>query len=407
VITPSRLRAGALQALALVALVTAVLLTTPVIENNGGFDSDGRNYGAMAGEPSLSAEFAHQPPWCYRVLTPALASLLPGPILDRFRVLAFVSSVATLALFLGILRALAFAPLLSWIGVLLYAGVFWALKFAFYSPAYIDFQTQLLLMLVILLTLRRAWWVLVPVLALAVLQKESLGAFALFPVAALFRSPDGPRGARRAVRVAALVAAPVAAWLAVHALVKSSGSYSAAGVIEAEVAQFTDPLFWVILLQSLFSGLGVLPALLVLRPRPWLAFLRKEWHWSVFAALSLLMLLGGVDKSRLMLYFLPLAVILVLHSVAAYFPAGQNARIVLWAAAAIPVHYVIGSYLLPMDTFLDFLDRLVPEHSPGGFLFYLGLNLGLSALVMVLTWMMWAPRREPAAARRGARRAAG
>ncbi|RME00448.1 MAG: hypothetical protein D6812_09760, partial [Deltaproteobacteria bacterium] len=140
---------------------TIFFLTTPITPSNGGYDSDGLVYGVMAGAPLLPPQEAayvrRMAPWCYRIVSPAIASLLPFDPLTNFRVMAFLANFSSLLLLFRILRRLAFSRFLSVVGLLFYAGSFWTLKFSFYSPAYIDDETQFFLLLLIDATLSRRW----------------------------------------------------------------------------------------------------------------------------------------------------------------------------------------------------------------------------------------------------------
>jgi len=157
----------------IIFVVFLVLLTTPITEKNSGFDSDGQRYAAMAGELSLSPDLALQAPYCYRILTPYLASLLPLDTISNFRVLAFLSNVLSLYILYQILSTIGFEIRSRVLGVLLYSGSFWTLRFSFYSPTYIDYLTQLLLLLIIFFSLNRRYILLVFTLAIGAIQKES------------------------------------------------------------------------------------------------------------------------------------------------------------------------------------------------------------------------------------------
>jgi hypothetical protein len=75
---------------------------------SGGFDFDGVFYGAMAGGPIIDPPYAHVPPWCFRILTPALVRALPWNTLASFRAVAFASTVALLRLVFAVLADLGF-----------------------------------------------------------------------------------------------------------------------------------------------------------------------------------------------------------------------------------------------------------------------------------------------------------
>ena len=208
-------------------LLTAVVFaTTPVTTNNEGFDFDGLFYAAMAGSPLVMPEMAHAAPWCYRIVTPYLVSLLPWETLTSFRIAAFGSDVVSLVTLFLILRRLGFADDQSLFGVALYAGVFWTLKFSFYSPAYIDPETQLFLLAIIYLTIDRRYIALVPVLILAALQKESLAAFSVFSATALVRERGGHLSTSSGLLASTMFAAPLGAIAIARAVVPAANTYS-------------------------------------------------------------------------------------------------------------------------------------------------------------------------------------
>src|SRR5512139_295474 len=113
---------------ALVALVIASLmfLATPPTAADGGFEWDALYYGARAGLDHPDAEQLRQTaPYCWRVLTPFLVSLLPLSPLDGFRLVAFLSVAATLTLLFQAARDLGLSRSAAIVGVLLYTGIHW------------------------------------------------------------------------------------------------------------------------------------------------------------------------------------------------------------------------------------------------------------------------------------------
>ncbi|HMI91252.1 MAG TPA: hypothetical protein VK509_07805, partial [Polyangiales bacterium] len=365
------------------ALVAAVFFTTPVTEYRGGYDYDGVFYAAMAnGENGIEAHLA---PWGYRVLTPFLAGQLPWSTLTNFRALALVTTFVELILFGWILGRLGFSPTLRVFGVLLYAGVFWTLKFSFYAPAYIDYQTRLLLLAIIALTLaeRPAWLLLV--FALGALQKEALVAFVPFAVATMLL-----RGSplKAWLRGALLVVACAAALIAVRThVIVANPDQSQAQLMLTQAAEIFAPARWPMLLQAAFSGLGLLPALLIASARGWTPFLRAHREWCVYGAIAVILLAGGLDKARLFLYLLPLAVILTLTSISALERGLTPPAFWLWAAPVLVVHFYLGGYLGPVGNVASYLAKFVPEHASNTFVPYLIRNVALSVVVA------WATRR--------------
>ncbi len=370
--------------------VTLIFFTTPVTESNQGFDYDGRIYGVMAGEKSFEQELAYIAPWRYRVLTPFLASQLPLDVLDNFRVLAVGSNILSLFVLFLVLQQIGFSRGFAILGIFLYGGVFWTLKFSFYSPAYIDYLTQLILLLIIYLTLRRSFLLLIPVFILAALQKESLAAFSFFSAVYFLRERSARGWVASFAYILLLFAVSFGTLLLIRYLIDVDGLSSQTGAVLWEFRKLRDLETWLVLLQSIFSGLGFIPILLILHYRPWLEFLRQRWEWIIYAVISLLFVFGGSDKGRLFLYFLPLAVILVLHSIRALKEFQPETRFRAWIIMFLLAHLYIGRYITPFGTFSQYLARMVPEHSDGEFKPYLITNLilGLALFVFTVQYMI-------------------
>ncbi|MBL0344172.1 hypothetical protein [Candidatus Villigracilis affinis] len=370
--------------------VTLIFFTTPVTESNQGFDYDGRIYGVMAGEKSFEQELAYIAPWRYRVLTPFLASQLPLDVLDNFRVLAVGSNILSLFVLFLVLQQIGFSRGFAILGIFLYGGVFWTLKFSFYSPAYIDYLTQLILLLIIYLTLRRSFLLLIPVFILAALQKESLAAFSLFSAVYFLRERSARGWVASFAYILLLFAVSFGTLLLIRYLIDVDGLSSQTGAVLWEFRKLRDLETWLVLLQSIFSGLGFIPILLILHYRPWLELLRQRWEWIIYAVISLLFVFGGSDKGRLFLYFLPLAVILVLHSIRALKEFQPETRFRAWIIMFLLAHLYIGRYITPFGTFSQYLARMVPEHSDGEFKPYLITNLilGLALFVFTVQYMI-------------------
>lgn len=384
------MRIAAVLAIALL-LTGAVFVTTDVTTNNRGLDFDGVFYAAMAHHPEIAPDLAHVVPWCYRVLTPAVVSVMPWETLTSFRVAAFVSDVASLALLFLILRGLGFSGELAGIGMMLYGGVFWTLKFSFYAPAYIDPETQVVLLAIIYLVIARRYAALTPALIVAALQKESLAALSLFCVAALVRDRGDRTWPSVMLYAAAMVAAPLAAILVTQALVVAGpdDSYSSVREVVRQIRLMRFLEFWSVLAQSTFSGLGILLLVAVLRPRSWVRFFRDRYEWIVYAATGIALLFAGRDKARLFLYLLPAAILCSTMVVRDAMETIGRRRALAWAAVMLALHFYAGGYLTPIRSFDDYLARMVPEHSKGLYRMYLVRNAVLAGgfLIFSMAWL--------------------
>jgi hypothetical protein len=390
-----------------VLLTSVAFFTTAGHRQNRGFDTDGRIYAAMAGSPLFDPALARQAPYAYRILTPYLASLLPWPTLESFRFLAYVSNVLSLFLLFRILRRFEFAADLCVVGVLLYAGVFWTLKFSFFSPAYVDYLTQMLLLLIVLLTLSGHYLFLALVLALAPLQKESLAVYGLFVAAHVLTHLQGR--VRSVVLAISVIGLPLATVVAVRLLVITAhNSHDPFEVLLNELSKLADPRIWPIWLQATFSGLGLLPLILSARSGDWLGFLKTHAEWTVYLLISAVLLFGGEDKARLFLYSLPLSVLLAVHVLQGLKESQRPRCFYLWMLVAVSLHLFLGGYLTPMGSFDEYLARMVPEHSRGHYRPFLIRNCVLALTFMLFTlWIVgseWTlfPARRPSRRRAGA-----
>jgi hypothetical protein len=388
---PSSLKHGVLAYLALpLALTIAIFVTTPLTENNGGLDSDGVFYAAMAGMEGIDARGTQVAPWCYRVLTPALVALLPFETLLAFRVLVFISSYLSLVLLYLLIRRTKVSHPAALLAMVWYAGIFWTLKFSFYSPAYIDFQTQFLLLSILLGIVSRKWWIVVLLIGIGTLQKESL--LLLSPVAWVhYARFHGWRTARSLRYAALLVVLPTVAWLAARSAVEPINEYSSLGVLVSTLQTSLDPAIWPRFTIAIFSGLGMLPLVVLANARRSLELLRRNPLWATLLALGALMLLGGVDKSRLFLYSAPALIWLVARITDDALEQGRKAQWVSLAAALV-LHLYLGHLFSPMGSFADYLNRMVPMHAPGP-LTPTVVRLG----AVVLGWtaiLLWSRARE-------------
>ena len=129
-------------------------------------------------------------------------------------------------------RAFAGAASLCAAGVALYAGVFWAVRFACYAPAYIDAETQLVLLAIVYFTIRGWYAPLIVVMITAAIVKESLPAFLLFTIVALYRRHAGRVDARTSLIVGALVILPVVTIGIVRVLVTTVSALDTGSAFE-------------------------------------------------------------------------------------------------------------------------------------------------------------------------------
>jgi hypothetical protein len=233
----------------------------------------------------------------------------------------------------------------------------------------------------------------------AVLQKESLGAFSLFAVTALVRQHNRRRSPRTFAVAAALILAPAATLFTVRALVPAARSLDTTQETLEQLRQLLTPAFWPIFIQSLFSGMGLLIVVLSIRPAAWTGFLRERYEWIAYAIVALALLFGGRDKGRLFLYLLPAAIVCAIVVIDGLRVTSGARRGLIWIGVLLVLHAYLGNYLTPMGTFEEYLARLVPEHSEGRYLPYLARDLAVAGAFVMFT-LAWAI--DPSRAARGA-----
>jgi len=382
-----------------VALNALIALATPVNEHNAGFDSDGVYYGAMALADERLYDLAHTAPFCWRPLTPWLAAhvaeWLPGEyaspgdrILAGFRTLAFASNCVTLAALLALLQTLGFSATAANAGALLYAGIFWTIKFSYYSPAYIDFQTQMFVMLALLCTAARRYWLLPPLLAIAACQKEP--TLCVLPAVLVHYWHSGRRVRPAAlIWTALVVAAPVAAMFVIRSRIAAVNSYDAVDVwVSMITLQVKDVGGWPWLLSSVFSGLGILPAMLIAFAGHAWRFLVRSPHWLLLALCAVPLLFGAYEKAR---YFLFLASPLALAATAIVnVQAAQlSARVAGWLLVTVLAQFYLGHQFEAMGSFDDYLARMVPirPELPVATIALLR-GVGVSVAWLIATWAL-------------------
>lgn len=358
-------------ALASAALVVVVAVTTPLTEHNHGLDSDGVYYAAMAAAwrmppDQLTAEvktLAHTPPWCWRVLAPWVVARLPVAILPGFRIVSLTAAGVGLVLLYGLLRGLGHRPAEAALGVGLYAGVFWTVRFAAYSPCYVDAVAQAWMLGAVLAMLHRRHGLAALLLAGGVLTREAALVFLPALMVSILRQPGDP--ARR-WRVAGLCVVVVAAafalprWWIEPAV--PGGALSA--WLRGVQPLLSEPQAWGRLVLAVFSGCGLLPVLALARARDAGRFLRQQPEWLAALLGSAAGVFGGIDKARLML---PLLVPLVVVTLAGWRRDLARRPRAAWTllGAGLLLNAYLGRVFGPLGSFEDYLNALVPMHAPG------------------------------------------
>ena len=117
--------------LLLLGICTIAYLFTPLTTFHSGLGFDGRFYAAMADRTNSDPLYYLHAPWCWRVLTPSIAALLPFSTISSYQIIAFITCLASLMLLRSILEQQGFESKWQWYGIALYSGVFWTLRWSF------------------------------------------------------------------------------------------------------------------------------------------------------------------------------------------------------------------------------------------------------------------------------------
>ena len=303
------LPAGLLYAALLLLLYVATGIT-PAYDGRG---HDGRFYTAMARDEIRSEPFIPIAPYCYRLLTPALVSQLPGPVVRRFRVLDLIVWIAALLAWHLLARRTGLSPGQSTFGGLILASCAWGPMSSFYNPCYVDPLMYLFIFigLNLILSGRTVW--LAVLLGVAMLQREQC---AILWVCALVNDMQTHgRSKRLVVRYGAMLAMCAAVYVAIRwAVPPIETTTPSPPLVAAAVVRWllTDPGY------LLKSALGILYALglpllgFVILPgaRRYVRAHRWAGFYLILAGLSVL---GGSDKARLVFLAQPVLILAFLH----------------------------------------------------------------------------------------------
>jgi hypothetical protein len=345
-------------------LCSVFFSVTPLTELNAGLEADGRHYAAIAEHGPGGSQLARIAPWCHRLLTPLLAGLLPLETLASFQLLAFVSSLVNLILCSIVLRRAGLAHAQALLAQLLYAGVFWSLKFSFYAPAYIDYQSQTFGWLLLWCLLARRFHLTTLVLAITSLQKESAFFWVLVGYVARRAEPDAQAAHGRVAKLYALqlLAAAGSGYLLTHALVQQLNQYAPEAVLRTIImTQLGSAESILRVLQEILLGAGMLLALLLSDPSGLRRELGRQPIWLALIAVGMLQLFSGWDKGRLLLPMLPAVLFLSAHALPV--SALSSVAGMAYVTITLLLHWLIGHHFEPLGSHAAYLQRMVPVHS--------------------------------------------
>jgi hypothetical protein len=346
------------------AIIAAIWFSTPVTSHGDGLDSDGVYYAAMTLRDPRFEDLASTAPYCWRPLTPWMASFVapadPSRLVPTLRALNVVSAWVSLATLHALLRRIGLSGFGSFIGVLLYAGVFWTVKFSFFSPAYVDHASMALLMLALLATAAQCWWLAALVVTIAAFQKESILAVVPMLIAWRWRF-DGLRTIRGRLWCAVTVLAPLSVVTAIRIAITPSNDYSAWSMMRAVVAtQIPDPQFWKLLLPELSVALGAMLFVLLAYARPCAILLRENPQWAVMLIVGLPLAFAGLEKARLLLPLVPACIFLSATLLDRAWQDGFAGR--AWVVLTLLIHFYLGHHLESMSSIDEYFTRMTPLH---------------------------------------------
>jgi len=265
--------------------------------------ADHHKYIRMAQDGVMSLHIA---PYSWRVLTPLIVHFLPGTLIVRFQLVAFLSLWTSAILVYYICRRSAFDRTLSMAGLLLFCSLGYAVKFNMFDFWLSDPLAFVFVLTSILLLLDDRILLFAFTLAIGVLAKESVIFVA--PLYYSFKQAK-PWEGRLALKTLAL-ALPSVVVLAILRLANpADNGYSLTGAmsqaIHGRAADFVPTLVHV------FSAFGLLlPILALVGGRGSVAVLRRYWPFVVGV---LAQLLFALNTQRLVVLGFPVVVLMALE----------------------------------------------------------------------------------------------
>jgi len=334
----------------LVALAFRFTAITPERDGRG---HDGRFYAAMAHDERHSEPFVPVAPFCYRVLTPALADLSPGPVVQRFRVVAALSWWAALTAFFILLRRHGLSTTTAYIGCGALATCAWGPVASLYNPCYVDATMYLFVIVGLILVQARSAWLAV-LLPIAMLQREQTLIVWICSLVAHHRRGEWNR--RVHAWHGAILAACVAALAGLHGIITpvfdtAPQQWRTAFSVLKWMGE--DPTYAVksILAVGYALGLPLVATCLLPEARRWI---RTE-RWPIwYLALSALTLLCGSDKARLVFLAQPVLILAGLHGLCGLLRSNHSIRsirpgVALATLALLHVYMQLPPHLMLRD----------------------------------------------------------
>ena len=341
-------------------------LTTPLTSDNGGFGFDGTFYASMVDRLPENAKYFSHPPYCWRVLTPFLASLLPLPPLAALGIVNMLFTLGMLYLFFFVLRELKFPPLVQLTTLALYGSLFFAVQAAFYTPAMIDPLSHLFMWLVILLSLQKRYTLTLLVVSIAAFQKESI--LFVTPIAYLIRAKQDGEYQRNLLYFALLIVCALIPVGILRVLIEPSVQYHPEAVLRLTfIKQFGSLDFYPRFLVGIFAGLGVIPLLLLSLRQGIVTTLKEHPYLAAFLLVGAVQLLGGTCKARLFMGMVPGLVLLLGFLITEQFSRLEGDARALFSKIllfAVSLHFFLNLSGVSFMSEVQLRNWVLPTYSP-------------------------------------------
>lgn len=355
--------------------------------------ADHYRYIAMAEQPfSSSSPLAHEPPFCWRILTPLVVHLLPLPTLDGFWLVTLVGLAGTVLALQWALRGLGLPTGAVAAGGLVLVLLGPATGFDLWAYQLVDPLALCLTTLMIGSAIHRRGGLLLPLAILGALTKETTLLGPLFALAWSYSERDR----RRQWWSALALLAAVGVLAALHLLIVPSRPYSILGEATQVYLPFLPVAFtrWTplalafhIALRPVAATVGAWGALFPLAllqvwhaPRVW----RKYPAFVVLIGAATAQILISWDVERVVIYAFPVVIATSAFEIEHLAQRWRCSRWVLW----LPV--------LAIETFfwVSFAGWSVLARNPGTY-WPLDDPLRLVASVFLLStagiviWLRW------------------
>ena len=357
------------------ALLFILYLSTPVTNQFDGMGHDGRFYFSIAAkfhgqlydtkEPlqygATQAAWESMPPWCWRLLTPALAGALPFPLKTNFLIVNSIAAYLTLLALYVLIAQLGYSRSIRVTALLLYAGAFWSVRSVFHYPLMIDPVTNFFIVLILLAALYERYRTVPLLLFLGALQKESI--ILLAPVVFALRVQRTGLTRTNQLYFAMLLGASVLPLGIVRLMIDASLPYAPEAVLRKTfLLQAFSAEFWPKFLVATFTSLGVIPLCVITFPHEFLNTIKRNPFLAIYLALAAVALFGGTSKARLLISLL-LPLTIVVADILDQCQTRRDSTYSYWMASIILFHVFFGRVFAALTVDSSAREWLAPVYT--------------------------------------------